>query len=475
MLVIVVGTLALIARRVHCGDRPDPPLHRPRLTHWQTDATLGRSQVVRQRVLVPRSQVRILAPQPSLLTRRPHSPQSSWPQGSARACAPRRRSTCTRCSAAAWSTGSLGSRALGVGADPLVVVVSEETHDAFPGETTAVQRDPRGTGDAVATRARGARGLRAATCSCSPATRPLLTAELLRGAVETHRRERRRRDRPLLRAARRAALRAHRARHATATSQAIVEARDATPEQLAIRELNSLPLRLQRAADLWLGARALDRRQRPGRALPDRHRRRPRRATGASAVVHRTDDSRSPDGINTRAELAAAAATLRDRVNDAHMARRRRRSSTRRAPGSTPASSSRPTARSIRSRSCGAPRGRRRGRSRAPRGRDRRPHRSALAGGAVLLPSPRHGARGRRQGGHVCRDQEHAGRRGQRRSLTSPTWEMRTSAKGRTSAQAASRRTIRIGLGCPSRRTTIGKERQDRDPQCVRGPRPDRR
>ena len=35
---------------------------------WQTSrrwSTLGRSQVVRQRVLVPRSQVRILAPQPS--------------------------------------------------------------------------------------------------------------------------------------------------------------------------------------------------------------------------------------------------------------------------------------------------------------------------------------------------------------------------------------------------------------------------
>jgi bifunctional UDP-N-acetylglucosamine pyrophosphorylase/glucosamine-1-phosphate N-acetyltransferase len=36
--------------------------------------------------------------------------------------------------------------------------------------------------------------------------------------------------------------------------------------------------------------------------------------------VHRTHDGRSPDGVNTRAELAAAGATLRDRVNAAHMA-----------------------------------------------------------------------------------------------------------------------------------------------------------
>jgi hypothetical protein len=32
---------------------------------WLTFQSVGRSQVVRQRVLVPRSQVRILAPQPS--------------------------------------------------------------------------------------------------------------------------------------------------------------------------------------------------------------------------------------------------------------------------------------------------------------------------------------------------------------------------------------------------------------------------
>ena len=45
-----------------------------------------------------------------------------------------------------WVTGAART----AGADPVVIVVSEETQDAFPGETTAVQRNPRGTGDAAA-------------------------------------------------------------------------------------------------------------------------------------------------------------------------------------------------------------------------------------------------------------------------------------------------------------------------------------
>ena len=45
--------------------RAVPDLRRPRLArHYTSGLSLGRSQVVRQRVLVPRSQVRILAPQP---------------------------------------------------------------------------------------------------------------------------------------------------------------------------------------------------------------------------------------------------------------------------------------------------------------------------------------------------------------------------------------------------------------------------
>ena len=42
-------------------------------------------------------------------------------------------------------------------------------------------------------------------------------------------------------------------------------------------------------------------------------------ADGHRVAVHRADDPREAEGVNTRAELAAAAATLRDRVNEAHM------------------------------------------------------------------------------------------------------------------------------------------------------------
>ncbi len=47
-----------------------------------------------------------------------------------------------------------------LGADPLVVVVSEETAAAFDGETTALQPSPRGTGDAAASAREALRGLR---------------------------------------------------------------------------------------------------------------------------------------------------------------------------------------------------------------------------------------------------------------------------------------------------------------------------
>ena len=73
------------------------------------------------------------------------------------------------------------------GADPIVVVASPDTRDAFDGVEVAVQEQPRGTGDAVRVRARRARGLRAATCSSSTATRRCVTPDLLRELVATHR------------------------------------------------------------------------------------------------------------------------------------------------------------------------------------------------------------------------------------------------------------------------------------------------
>ena len=65
-----------------------------------------------------------------------------------------------------WVTGTVRM----AGADPVVIVVSEETQDAFPGETTAVQRDR--AAPAMQQRARGRRSRASrATCWSRPATR----------------------------------------------------------------------------------------------------------------------------------------------------------------------------------------------------------------------------------------------------------------------------------------------------------------
>src|SRR4051812_36022799 len=203
-----------------------------------------------------------------------------------------------------------------VGAEPVVVVVSEETRDGFPGETTAVQHKPRGTGDAVAAAREALASFDGDVLVLSGDT-PLITAALLEELLATHRREQ-----PAV------TVLAYEppgeppygriVRGADGELQEIVEARDATPEQLAIRELNT-SLYVFGARDLWWALDRLDADNDQGELyLTDtvKH----LVGDGRRAVVHRTDDPRSPDGVNTRAELAAAGATLRDRVNAEHMA-----------------------------------------------------------------------------------------------------------------------------------------------------------
>ena len=160
-----------------------------------------------------------------------------------------------------------------LGADPLVVVASPATADAFTGLEVAVQEEPLGTGDAVRS-AREAVGDADEVLVLSGDT-PLLTTELLGGLLDAHR------------AAGGAAtvlsfvpddmLRYGRVlRNADGDLAAIVEAGDATPEQLEVREANS-SIYVFRADAALAGARAPDAGQRPGRALPHRCRQRARR------------------------------------------------------------------------------------------------------------------------------------------------------------------------------------------------------
>src|SRR5919199_1957752 len=73
-------------------------------------------------------------------------------------------------------------------ADPLVVVTTPQAVEEFEGVTVAVQDEPRGTGDAVAS-ARAALGGFDGDVLVLSGDTPLLTPELLRDLVERHRRE----------------------------------------------------------------------------------------------------------------------------------------------------------------------------------------------------------------------------------------------------------------------------------------------
>jgi bifunctional UDP-N-acetylglucosamine pyrophosphorylase / glucosamine-1-phosphate N-acetyltransferase len=197
-----------------------------------------------------------------------------------------------------------------LGPDPLVVVASPEHADAYDGLTVAVQEQPRGTGDAVRS-ARVAVPDGEALLVVSGDT-PLLTTELLGRLVEEH---------------------AESGSAATVLSfeppdprsygrivrdgdgglRAIVEAADAGPDELRIGEVNS-SIYVFRPEKLWP---VLDRLE-PANAQGELYLTDAVRylvEDGDRVAVFRAPDDREVEGVNTRAELAAAAAVLRDRIN----------------------------------------------------------------------------------------------------------------------------------------------------------------
>ncbi len=201
-----------------------------------------------------------------------------------------------------------------LGAEPVVVVAAPATADAFDGVTVEVQDAPLGTGDAVR-RARGALDGVDDVLVLSGDT-PLLTPQLLRDLVETHRREAswatvlsfepddpRQYGRVV--------------RNGAGGVAEIVEAADATPEQLAIGEVNS-SIYVFQSARLWPVLERLSPHNAQGELyLTDSIELLV--AEGGQVAVHKGGDAMEAEGVNTRLELAAAAAELRDRINDAHM------------------------------------------------------------------------------------------------------------------------------------------------------------
>jgi bifunctional UDP-N-acetylglucosamine pyrophosphorylase / glucosamine-1-phosphate N-acetyltransferase len=202
-----------------------------------------------------------------------------------------------------------------LGPDPLVVIASPESRDAFGDTRVAVQEQALGTGDAVRS-ARQTVGESAADVLVLSGDTPLLTTELLAALVAEHRGE----DAAAtvlsflpddVRSYGRIV------RGARGTVEAIVEAGDATPEQLAIQECNS-SIYVFRSELLWPALDRLEPHNAQGELyLTDAVR--DLVARGERVVAHVAADPAETEGVNTRVELAAAAATLRDRINREHM------------------------------------------------------------------------------------------------------------------------------------------------------------
>jgi len=204
--------------------------------------------------------------------------------------------------------------ARGLDPSPLVVVTSPGQEDEFDGVTVAVQDEPRGTGDATAAARDKLAGFEGEILVVS-GDAAAITSEILGRLLETHRRE----------AATATVLSFDREepgaygrviRTSDGTLQAIVEATDASEEELALKEINS-SIYVFAADKLWPALERLEPANKQGELyLTDTVR--DLVEAGERVAVYKDDDP-AEVGVNTRAELASIAATLRDRINNEHM------------------------------------------------------------------------------------------------------------------------------------------------------------
>jgi bifunctional UDP-N-acetylglucosamine pyrophosphorylase/glucosamine-1-phosphate N-acetyltransferase len=201
------------------------------------------------------------------------------------------------------------------GVERLVVVASPQTSDLLDGVEVAVQEEPRGTGDAVRSARAALEGFDGDVLVLNGDV-PALRSETIRALVETHR------------AAGAAATvlsfepadpgaYGRIVRDGDGGLARIVEAADASPEELALGEVNS-GIYVFRAQQLWPAIERLDAHNAQGELyvtdtlglLV---------ADGETCAVQLAGDPLEAEGVNTRVELAMAAASLRDRINDEHM------------------------------------------------------------------------------------------------------------------------------------------------------------
>jgi bifunctional UDP-N-acetylglucosamine pyrophosphorylase/glucosamine-1-phosphate N-acetyltransferase len=216
-----------------------------------------------------------------------------------------------------WAVGA----ALPLAPAPFVVVCSPETRADLEGSLpagveVAVQVQPLGTAAAVAA-ARELLDGRPRDLLVLSGDHPLLTSELLTALVEEHRRQQ---ASVTVLSFEPADPRAYGRiiRGDDGRLVGIVEAADASPEELAIREVNS-SIYVFAEEQLWDALDHLEPHNAQGELyLTDAVRLLAGSEAGA-AVVWRAPHPEEVDGVNTRAELAAAAAVLRDRILAVHM------------------------------------------------------------------------------------------------------------------------------------------------------------
>jgi bifunctional UDP-N-acetylglucosamine pyrophosphorylase/glucosamine-1-phosphate N-acetyltransferase len=201
------------------------------------------------------------------------------------------------------------------GVERVVVVTAPDAADAFGDLEVAVQEEPRGTGDAVRVGRDALHDLDGDVLVLNGDV-PGLSPETVTALLETHRREQ---AAGTVLAFEPDDVRSYGriVRDADGGLAGIVEAKDASPSQLAIREVNS-GIYCFRADKLWP---LLDRLQ-PQNAQGELY------VTdtlgmlveqGDTVAVHTADTAWEVEGINTRVELAVVAAKLRGRINEAHM------------------------------------------------------------------------------------------------------------------------------------------------------------
>ncbi|HEY3961102.1 MAG TPA: bifunctional UDP-N-acetylglucosamine diphosphorylase/glucosamine-1-phosphate N-acetyltransferase GlmU [Gaiellaceae bacterium] len=204
-----------------------------------------------------------------------------------------------------------------VGASPIVIVASPSGREMFEGANVevAVQEHPRGTGDAVLS-ARSALWSFEGDVLVLSGDTPILTAGLLGKLVATHRRESA--AATILTFVPDDAREYGRiVRTKKGDVSRIAEGKDATPDEREIREVNS-SIYMFRTSALWPALEQLQPKNVQGELyltdvieilVKD----------GERIAAHVAPDPDETQGVNTRGELAYAAAVLRRRINAEHM------------------------------------------------------------------------------------------------------------------------------------------------------------